>query len=239
MRRRTLLSNSGGIICDGNCYGSDDGVHDYVEIGGVKWATKNVGACTEYDCGWYFQWGDTAGYTRCQVGANTVAYAKPFFSEDYKFNNGTSTFTSSGCTKYNSSDGKTTLDLSDDAARLHWGGNWRMPTKDEFVALGDNTKFINYRGIEITSSDKRTTLNGVVGLYLQDKTDSSKRLFFPAAGGLYMGSVSGASSNGRYWSSSLRSSGFAYYLNFNSSNVNWQDSNTRLFGRPVRPVLGS
>ena len=35
-------------------------VHDYVEIGGIKWATKNVGACTETDYGNYYQYGGGA-----------------------------------------------------------------------------------------------------------------------------------------------------------------------------------
>jgi hypothetical protein len=33
--------------------------HDYVEIGGIKWATMNVGATKVTDVGLYFQWGDT------------------------------------------------------------------------------------------------------------------------------------------------------------------------------------
>lgn len=35
-------------------------VHDYVVIGEIKWATKNVGACTETDYGNYYQYGGGA-----------------------------------------------------------------------------------------------------------------------------------------------------------------------------------
>ena len=35
------------------------GGHDYVEIGGIKWATVNIGAESATDTGIYFQWGDT------------------------------------------------------------------------------------------------------------------------------------------------------------------------------------
>ena len=42
--------------------------HEYVEIGGLKWATMNVGATAVTDNGLYFQWGDTQGYTAEQVG---------------------------------------------------------------------------------------------------------------------------------------------------------------------------
>ena len=32
--------------------------HEYVEIGGLKWATMNIGASQPSDYGLYFQWGD-------------------------------------------------------------------------------------------------------------------------------------------------------------------------------------
>ena len=32
-------------------------------------------------------------------------------------------------------DNKTQLDLSDDAARVNWGGEWRMPTCDHCLEL--------------------------------------------------------------------------------------------------------
>ena len=37
--------------------------HEYVEIGGLKWATMNIGATQPSDYGLYFAWGDTQGYT--------------------------------------------------------------------------------------------------------------------------------------------------------------------------------
>ena len=42
--------------------------HEYVEINGKKWATKNLGATTITDPGFYFQWGDTQGYAASQIG---------------------------------------------------------------------------------------------------------------------------------------------------------------------------
>ena len=43
--------------------------HDFVEIGGIKWATMNIGASQPSDYGLYFAWGDTQGYTAEQVGS--------------------------------------------------------------------------------------------------------------------------------------------------------------------------
>jgi len=84
---------------------SGDSTRPYVEIGGVKWSTMNIGASTETDSGLYFQWGDTQGYTSSQVGRGE---GKKYFGwTDYKYCDGTS----SVMTKYNSTDGLTTLTL--------------------------------------------------------------------------------------------------------------------------------
>lgn len=200
--------------------------HDYVEIGGIKWATMNIGATAVTDSGLYFQWGDTQGYTAEQVGSGE---GQKYFSwADYKYitNAGTS---SSAFTKYNRTDGKTVLDTSDDAARANWGGSWRMPTTAEYAALGNavNTAWTaDYQG------------SGVKGLVLIDKTDSSKVLFFPAAGRCDDGSVRYVGSEGYYWSSSVSSSNVqdACRLYFYSSNVFWKVNNYRSYGFVVRGV---
>lgn len=203
--------------------------HDYVEIGGLKWATMNVGANSITDAGLYFQWGDTQGYTADQVGSGEGQ--KYFGWVDYKYGNGTPD--NSGFTKYNSTDGKTVLDTSDDAAQVAWGGSWRMPTVDEFRALGNavNTAWTaDYQG------------SGVKGLVCTDKTDSSKVLFFPAAGYCYNGSVRRVGSYGLYWSIILSFSSsnvqLAYYSFFDSNNAYWDYFDRRCNGSSVRPVIG-
>lgn len=90
--------------------GSNANGHAYVEIGGIKWATMNIGANSVTDYGLYFQWGDIQGYTASQVGSG--AGQKYFGWADYKYGNGTSSPSASGMTKYNSTDGKTVLELS-------------------------------------------------------------------------------------------------------------------------------
>ena len=203
--------------------------HAYVEIGGLKWATMNIGASSPTDYGQYFQWGDTTGYFSGSVGTSGTTFAKPFSWADYKYGNGTSEPGVTGMTKYNSGDTKTVLDLSDDAARANWGGSWRMPTTEEYVALGNAVNYAwtaDYQG------------SGVSGLVLTDKTDSSKTLFFPAAGNCRRGSVINVGGVGSYWSSSFFSSEETYGMRFSSSYVNWQDINSRNYGFSVRPVVG-
>lgn len=213
----------------------DPYVPPYVEIGGVKWAKMNIGAETETDAGLYFQWGDISGYTASQVGSGE---GKKYFGwTDYKYsNNGGST--AADMTKYNSTDNLTTLEASDDAAMANWGSDWRMPTKDEFIALCAAIDFIDSGGTTITATNKLTTLSGVTGILVADKNNHSKRLFFPAAGNCSNGSVSSVGGYGYSWSSSLKTNkvykGFS--LRFNSGGVNWQDDYDRHRGFPIRPV---
>jgi len=65
-------------------------------------------------------------------------------------------------------------------------------------------------------------------------------IFLPASGNRNDSSLGGAGSYGGYWSSSLNESNpnNAYNLNFNSSNVDWNNNN-RYNGRSVRPVCVS
>jgi uncharacterized protein (TIGR02145 family) len=205
--------------------------HEYVEIGGLKWATMNIGANSITDTGLRFQWGDTQGYTDDQVGNGEGQ--KYFDWTDYKYATNAQKW-SADMTKYNITDDKTVLDVSDDAAIINWGGSWRIPTNDEYAALGEavNTEWTaDYQG------------SGVAGLICTDKTDSSKVLFFPAVGNCYQGSVDLIGRYGEYWSSSLDSNYImnAYYLNFHDADndtfeVDWQSKDFRCSGYAVRAV---
>jgi hypothetical protein len=201
--------------------------HQYVEIGGLKWATMNIGASQPSDFGLYFAWGDTQGYTASQVGSGEGQ--KYFGWADYKYGNGTSSPGATGMTKYNATDGLTTLEAVDDAAVANWGGSWRMPTTAEFQALGAavNTAW--------------TQVNNVYGILCTDKTDSSKTLFFPAVGYCDGGSVRSVGEDGDYWSSSLGTNNRqnAYDLYFYSDGAYWDyDYDSRFYGYAVRPVVG-
>ena len=196
--------------------------HEYVEIGGLKWATMNIGASQPSDYGLYFAWGDTQGYTAEQVG---YGEGQRYFGwEDYKYGNGTSFPSDTGMTKYNSTDRLTTLETVDDAAVANWG-SWRMPTTNDFYALDDAV------------STAWTQVNNVYGMLCTDKRDSSKTLFFPAAGYCGNGNVRGAGNFGYYWSSVCHSED-ARCLHFNSDRADWGYGDNRCFGFAVRPVIG-
>ena len=209
------------------CTLNDNGVerhfhcgHEYVEIGGIKWATCNVGAEKVTDYGKYFTWGEVKGYT-----ADEVRNSRKYFCwEDYRFRDGQ-------MTKYNETDVKVVLEPIDDAVASAWGGQWRMPTAADFQALGSavNTQWTNdYQG------------SGIAGLVCTDKTDSSKVLFFPACGYCSNNSVYNVGSGSYYWSSSLHSSNvyLAYYNSSFYGDYVGQHFSYRFLGFSVRGVIG-
>ncbi len=209
-----------------NPYVDPSGGHEYVEIGGLKWATMNIGANSITDYGLYFAWAETSGYTADQVTGSSEPH-RDFNINDYKYYD-----SNVGYTKYNSTDGKTVLDVSDDGAIANWGGSWRMPTVAEYAALGNavNTAYTsNYQG------------SGIAGLVCTDKTDNSKVLFFPACGNASYGNISYRGNNGYYWTSSLGTEGpvgqTASYMTFNASRVYWKEDANRLAGKPIRAIL--
>ena len=193
--------------------GTENG-HEYVDLGlSVKWATFNVGATKPEEYGDYFAWGETT--TKSVYGWST-----------YNWCNGTS----STLTKYNTSniygtvDQKTKLELSDDAARVNWGGKWRMPTYDEFLELREKCTW------------KWTTQNGVKGYMI---TNNGNSMFLPAAGYRYESSLINAGSLGYYWSSSLETGipYYAWYMELNSiMEEEGSHRGNRSAGRSVRPV---
>ena len=179
----------------------------------------NVGASKPSDFGLYFQWGDTKGYSKEQVGKGDGK--KKFASDwsDYKFG------TSPNFTKYTTT--RATLDLEDDAAHVHMGGDWHMPRPTQIQELLNNT------------TNTWTTQDGVNGRLFTSKSDNSKSIFIPAAGGAWDGSVRGSGDNGSIWSSVLNTDSVVYgqYLSFDSGDVDLGDYR-RSGGLSVRGVVG-
>lgn len=198
--------------------------HVYVDLGlpsGTLWATMNVGANSETDTGLYFAWGETTGYNINQVGTD-----KQFTWNDYKY--GTS---SDDLTKYNSTDGKTELDLEDDAARVNWGEKWKMPSNSQMQELC-NTQYV-------TNSWVQNYNNSGVNGRLFTSVSNGNTIFFPVSGYCLNGGIS-TTNGGYFWETSLsdyfKSQG--KMLNFGSSGGAGGDSqNMRCYGQSVRAVV--
>ena len=195
--------------------------HAYVDLGlpsGLLWATCNVGADTPEGYGDYFAWGETQ--PKDTYNWSTYQYCNGSFNTLTKYCNNSS-YGYNGFT-----DDLTTLLPEDDAATANWGSDWRMPTKEEWQELYNNT------------THTWTTQNGVNGRLFTASNGNS--LFLPAAGYYGGTSLGYAGTYGNYWSSSLLtgSPNFAWSLFFDSGDC-YMYSNIRYYGFTVRPVRSS
>ena len=212
----------------------------------MKWAKCNVGANSEEEAGLYFQWGDTQGYTAEQVGSG--GGQKAFSWADYKWSVEGS---GSNFSKYNASDSKTVLDPEDDAAHVNMGGNWRMPTFDEYkeLCLDTDIYLVPTEGEEIQGTAQESvggiminwasqTEGTVKGVKFYKKGDKQTYMFVPASGYANDGSVMGVGQNGGIWSSSFYSSDVQSAWGFAFLSVTGILGNSRRhYGFSVRGVL--
>lgn len=126
-----------------------------------------------------------------------------------------------------------------DAARKNVGSLFKMPTFIQIKELVDNCDFVQADGttvIDASVTDKRVTVNGIVGIYLKSKVNGN--LIFFSASGLGNGSSwynHGAS--GFYWPSSFYSSRNARTLSFDGGGVYPQNYYSRYYGFAIRPVI--
>ena len=156
------------VVLSGEGYtGTQDG-HEWVDLGlpsGLKWATCNVGAASPEDIGKYFMWGEVNSryYYEMNPGESIPDYVQK-------------------CKDISGVKGK-------DAARTHWGGKWRMPTKQECEELFQNCscQIVDINGFPYAKMTSMTNYQYII---------------FPLAG--YKSSAGrheGLLSRGIYWSS--------------------------------------
>ena len=121
---------------------------------------------------------------------------------------------------------------------------WRLPTGGsggDFEQLGKSGNTNRYSS-QSAYNGSDSTYSGITGRWFGSTTaGASGAAFFPAAGYYSSGSLSNASSDGYYWSSTVNSSNTnrAYYLGFYSSTVGLADYSNKYFGNSVRCVARS
>lgn len=133
---------------------------------------------------------------------------------------------------------ETDIDIEHDVANLICGSKWRMPTSADFEELIVNSDFVQADGVTIIdegTTDKRVTVNGVLGIYLKSKINGNL-LFFACAGYGNGTNWQYRGSSGYYWSASIDTTRFAYGLNFGAGSVRPLSEDNRYNGFPVRPV---
>ena len=102
--------------------------NDCVDLGlasGLLWAKYNIGTTEPTQLGNYYAWGETS--TKKEYYSTNYKYYKAKYSIEVL--------------KYNEKDGKTVLELNDDAARANIGAGYRIPTKEDWEELLEDCKW--------------------------------------------------------------------------------------------------
>ena len=208
--------------------------HEKVQLwkDGPYWATTNIGAEKPEDLGYYFWWGDAIGYKREKDKWAAVDGS----STDFSFEEG-NTPTYGGEDDYDD-DGpflehggwitdEANLVPEHDAAHVHWGRGWWMPSEEEMHDLVDKCVWT------------WENVNGVNGYVVRGKGDyASASIFLPSAGYAYDNSIYDVGSAGSYWSHLARlgnAHNSSWALDFDSGRYN-MGCIDRDNGLPVRPV---
>lgn len=213
------LSSCRNSVVDDNLVTDSYNGHEYVDLGlSVKWAKYNIGATKPEESGYYFAWGETE--------------PKSYFSWDnYKF----TTDGGNTLTKYTGID-YSKLVREDDAAAVKWGGEWRMPTVEEFNELfnnctgewikADNPEFGGVAGTKFTSNKPGYT---------------DKYIFFPATGCRFGSELYGAGVICYNWTSTLYDADAhrAHRSVLRDSPEDLFRSDGRPGGHPIRAVCPS
>ena len=213
----------------GTAYTIDDkNWHEYVEVGGHKWATMNMGAANENKIGRLYMWGDVIGNPlmddveeRCTASDadangyldNVLAYIDENTGAIIPLTEGRSL-----PSKAPEIGDPSVLPLQYDAAYANWGGAWRMPTKGEFETL-----------MAVEDKEWRDVYDPAWkrGYYF---TENGNTLFFPLSNGGWVEAwwtrFCCFSDAGEYWSSTSKDENTVYGFKFARANSNisgWGD----------------
>ena len=182
----------------------------YVDLGlSVKWATCNVGVSFFDEYGDYYAWGETE--TKDYYDWSTYKWCK---GSNY-------TMMTKYCTNssYGTVDNKKVLEPEDDVAHVKWGGNWRMPTLEEWKELREKCTW------SIIASSKFYGMNN----YKITSKSNGNSIFLPA-GFVYDANFK------IYWSASLcKENPSEAWSIIMSDKMEMHDRSSRALVRPVCP----
>lgn len=233
--------------------GCPDGNHPHmIDLGlpsGTLWSCMNLGADKPIDNGIRFVWGQTDYVEKNTSNWANYEFLDSAFSDEWGIYKYQTADDQTDGIWYNSGgsyvgDNKTTLELDDDAARVNWGGKWRMPTKKEFDEL------LNYTKISYTANYNGNGTSGIImykkkanGQYSLWDTHiflrvwESNNPYSP-----YIGYLAG-----HFWSSTLGNKtqrAYEFRPNKNNSYPTPEDSGTldiyessRIDKKHIRPVI--
>jgi len=206
---------------------------ELVDLGlSVKWASFNLGATKPEESGYYYAWGETnpkdsytwETYKWCNGGVvvqwESADLLKYCDVAQYGYNGYT--------------DDRVVLDSEDDAASVHLGDKWRIPTSEEWVELMTDCTWTS------------ETVNSVSGYRISSKTNGNS-IFLPSVQYIRQRTVYQYSSFASYWSSSLAAGWNGNYAVYRTPDLAYAFVSdfldrkvTYSFGRgsglPIRPV---
>lgn len=159
---------------------------------GKKWACCNIGATTPEGYGDYYAWGETSPKSHYDWTNYIYGTGEDGRPEDPDNTNYTKYCNNSEYGLNGFSDGKVTLEESDDAATVNWGNGWRMPLMNEQQELVEKCDW------------SKVSLNGIKGRLVVGP--SKKAIFLPAAGfkyNYYPNDTGEPGVYGHYWSASI------------------------------------
>lgn len=210
--------------------------HEYVDLGlSVMWATRNIGATSPTDNGKFYAWGEIKSKSDFSISnykfflqTENEKIAGTYI--DGKFKRGYTKYVSDIQAKKNGYDefydNKRLLDYEDDAARVLWGGKWRIPTMAEVNELCTKCTW-EWTKVNGKAVYKVTGPNG-------------KYIYMPAAGARFRMKICYAGEVGFYWTATVYSgpkANGAYILRFTKNTHGITDNETRYDGRTIRPVI--
>ena len=189
--------------------------YDYVDLAlpsGTLWGTMNVGAQSSSDPGDYFTYGDI--YT-----------SQSYTEDDYYLFNGEG----QEYNKYNSTDGKTELELMDDAANESCHGEWHIPTADQWDELLINTeRTVGNGGVTFTGANGNSIFLPATGVMVGNSLENSSVAFYLSSS-LHQFFNRGGGGSSDYCK---------LYIDDLSNSKPSMDIGPRYNGYVVRPVIG-
>ena len=199
----------------------------------ILWASFNLGASKEYDYGDYYAWGEVS--PKADYSWNTYVYTPgdkftkycPKDKEESKWDL---------TRKPLGADGETRLLPEDDAAHVHLGGKWRMPSLIEVEALLALTKDSDYTW-DYTATVPNAQGEDIVGVRVTRKSTGAT-IFLPSSGWRDGTEAKNDGVWGVFWSSVLQSKlapDFAYGFSSASDGLKLFNG-ARSNGCVIRPV---
>lgn len=178
---RKATKTTHAVVVDNAPRGKTSQAIDLGLPSGTKWAEWNIGASSPEQYGNYYAWGE--------VSPKADYSWATYFDSDSKGEH----FKTYFIDNKNNNIGKYSVVMTNrDVAHVKWGGDWHIPTADQFGELEKQCKW------------ERHKLRGVWGVKVTGPNGNS--IFLPAAGFMHRRTVNEKGETCIYWSGDLLSS---------------------------------